>query len=176
MSQATPITFGASGLRLLWISALVIIADQFSKLWISTNLREGESVPVWPVLNIVRAHNEGAAWSMFANAGGWQRWAFSALAAVVSVALVVWLRRLQFAAHKLLSIGIALILGGAIGNLIDRVRLGHVVDFVDVYWGTAHFPAFNIADAAISIGAALVILDSLRESLLERQAARVERK
>lgn len=175
MSTEPKVSIGASGIRWLWISVLVIAADQLSKLWIERNLVLGEKFDVLPVLEIVRAHNPGAAFSMLADAGGWQRWAFSVLAIGVSIALVYWLRKLVLATHALLAVGLTLILGGAIGNVIDRFEHGYVVDFVNAHWGRAYFPAFNVADAAISIGAALVILDSLRESWRERQAARVDK-
>ena len=107
---------------------------------------------------------------MFANAGGAQRWVFSALAVGVSIGLVVWLRRLALASHALLITGLTLILGGAIGNVIDRLRLGHVIDFLLFFWNNSRFPAFNIADSAITVGAGLVILDAILEGRRERQA------
>jgi signal peptidase II len=125
---------------------------------------------VLPVLNIIHTYNPGAAWSMFANAGGAQRWVFSVLAVVVSAVLVYWLRRLALSTQRLLIGGLTLILGGAIGNVLDRLRLGHVVDFVQVHWNDSYFPAFNVADSAISIGAVFVVLDAIRESQRERRA------
>ena len=113
-----------------------------------------------PVFNIVRAHNHGAAFSMFDGASGWQRWAFSGLAAVVSTALIVWLARLERRAN-LVAAALALILAGALGNVIDRLRLGYVVDFLQVHWHEHYFPAFNVADSAITIGAGLLLLDAL---------------
>ena len=160
----------ASGIRWLWISLLVIAADQLTKLWIERTMELGEGFAVLPVLDIVRAHNSGAAFSFLATAGGWQRWAFSALAIGVSIALVFWLRRLALATQSLLSAGLVLILGGAIGNVIDRVEHGYVVDFVHAHWGAHYFAAFNVADAAISIGAVLVIIDSLLEGRRRRTA------
>jgi lipoprotein signal peptidase len=112
---------------------------------------------------------------MLAGESGWQRWFFSALAVGVSIALLYWLRKLALATHALLCGGLALILGGAIGNVIDRFEHGYVVDFVQVHWGAAYFPAFNVADSAISIGAALVVLDALREGGRERRAARARK-
>jgi signal peptidase II len=159
-----------SGLRWWWIAVVAIVLDQATKLWIVTSVPNGGSVNVLPVLNIIHTYNPGAAWSMFANAGGAQRWIFSALALVVSVVLVKWLRALPLATKKLLSAGLTLILGGAIGNVIDRLRLGHVVDFVQVHWGNSYFPAFNVADSAITVGAVLVVLDALHETLQERRA------
>jgi signal peptidase II len=171
MSDAPNIPVRASGIRWLWISLLVIVVDQVSKLWIERSMTLGESFAVLPVLDIVRAHNSGAAFSFLADAGGWQRWAFSLLAVGVSIALVFWLRRLALAAHSLLASGLVLILGGAIGNVIDRIEHGYVVDFVHAHWGAAYFAAFNVADAAISIGAALVILDALLEGRRARRTA-----
>ena len=161
-----------SGIRWLWVSVAILALDQLTKLWVVSTLEIGESVNVLPFFDIHRTFNEGAAWSMFADAGGWQRWAFSAIAIVVSVVLVVWLRRLALASHALLAGALTLILGGAIGNVLDRLRLGHVVDFVLVYWNDARFPAFNVADAAISIGAACVVLDAVLEGRRSRQAAK----
>jgi signal peptidase II len=161
---------GASGIRWLWISLLVIVVDQLSKLWIERTFELGDTIAVLPVLDIVRAHNTGAAFSFMAGAGGWQRWAFSVLAVGVSIALVFWLRKLALATHALLVFGLALILGGAIGNVIDRIEHGYVVDFVHAHWGAAYFAAFNVADAAISIGAVLVILDALLEGRRKKSA------
>jgi signal peptidase II len=162
---------GQSGLRWLWITLAVIVLDQGTKLWVVNTMELYESINVLPVFDIYRTFNPGAAWSMFADAGGAQRWVFSVLAVAVSIGLVVWLRRLALSTHAMLISGLTLILGGAIGNVIDRIRLGHVIDFVLVYWNTARFPAFNVADAAITIGAALVILDSIREGRRERLAS-----
>lgn len=162
----------ASGIRWLWISLLVIVADQVSKLWIERTMALGDGYAVLPVLDIVRAHNFGAAFSFLDDAGGWQRWMFTGIAVVISAALVVWLRRLALATHALLAGGLTLILGGAIGNVIDRLEHGYVVDFLAAHWGAAYFPAFNIADAAISIGAGCVILDALLEGRRERAAAK----
>jgi signal peptidase II len=161
---------GASGIRWLWISTLVVVVDQLSKLWIERTMVLGDTFAVLPVLDIVRAHNTGAAFSFLAGAGGWQRWAFSVLAVGVSIALVFWLRKLALATHALLVFALALILGGAIGNVIDRIEHGYVVDFVHAHWGAAYFAAFNVADAAISVGAVLVILDALLEGRRKKSA------
>jgi signal peptidase II len=161
---------GSSGLGYWWVAVLVIIVDQLTKFWIERNLVFGDALHVLPVLDIVRAHNTGAAFSFLATAGGWQRWMFSGVAVVVSLLLVYWLRTLSLATHKLLATGLTLILGGAIGNVIDRFEHGYVVDFVHAHWGDAYFPAFNVADAGISIGAALVVLDALLEWLRGRNA------
>ena len=170
MNATATVSIGASGLRWLWISLLVVVADQLSKLWIERTMVLGDSFTVLPILDIVRAHNYGAAFSFLDDAGGWQRWAFTVLAIGVSIALVFWLRKLALATQGLLAFGLALIVGGAIGNVIDRVEHGYVVDFVHAHWGPHYFAAFNVADAAISIGAVLVILDSLLEGRARRTA------
>lgn len=151
-----------SGLIYLWLSAAVIALDQLSKAVIERSLGLYQSIAVLPVLEITRLHNTGAAFSFLADAAGWQRWLFTALAFIVSAALVIWLRRIDRGARVLAS-AVALILGGALGNVVDRVRLGHVIDFVHAHWGEHYFPAFNIADSAITIGAALLLLDAWLE-------------
>jgi signal peptidase II len=151
-----------SGLIYLWLSAAVIALDQLSKAVIERSLGLYQSIAVLPVLEITRLHNTGAAFSFLADAAGWQRWLFTALAFIVSAALVIWLRRIDRGARVLAS-AVALILGGALGNVIDRLRLGHVIDFVHAHWGEHYFPAFNIADSAITIGAALLLLDAWLE-------------
>jgi signal peptidase II len=108
----------------------------------------------------MRAHNTGAAWSLLADAGGWQRWGLSALALGVSVVFLIWLRRIDGTRQRLLPLAITLIMGGALGNVIDRLRLGHVIDFVLVHWKTHYFPAFNIADACITLGAIALFYDA----------------
>jgi signal peptidase II len=170
MNDASNIPIGKSGIRWLWIALLVIVVDQLTKVWIQRSMELYETIEVLPVLNIYHTFNPGAAWSFLATADGWQRWMFSVLAIGVSIALIVWLRRLAIASQGLLVAGLVLIVGGALGNLIDRLYLGHVVDFISVHWSDAYFPAFNVADSAISIGAALVIFDSLREAVHERRA------
>jgi len=170
MNTVATLSIGRSGIRWLWISLLVIVVDQLSKLWIERTMSLGDSFVVLPILDIVRAHNTGAAFSFLADAGGWQRWAFTLLAVGVSIALVFWMRKLALATQGLLAFGLTLIVGGAIGNVIDRVEHGYVVDFVHAHWGPHYFPAFNVADAAISIGAVLVILDSLLEGRARRKA------
>lgn len=144
--------------RWLGLSALIIILDQISKQWISSHFVYGESRALTDFFNLVLAHNTGAAFSMLNDAGGWQRWLFSAIAVIASV-WIVWLLR-RHRQQKLFCLALALILGGALGNLIDRISFGYVVDFLDFHWGAHHFPAFNIADSAISCGAALLLLES----------------
>ena len=153
-------TTATGQLHWLLLAAAVVGADQWSKRLIEGGLALAESRYVMPVFNIVRAHNRGVAFSMFAAAAGWQRWVFSALAVGVSAGLIVWLRRLERDA-ALLAAALALILGGALGNLVDRLRLGYVVDFLQVHWAEHYFPAFNVADSAITIGAGLLLLDAL---------------
>lgn len=160
-----------SGLRLLALSAGIVAADQASKYWIIHNYDLYQPHPVLPVLDITRLHNPGAAFSFLAGAGGWQRWLFTALALVVSGAIIHWLRSLDGARQKLLATGLALVLGGALGNVVDRVRFGYVVDFIHAHWNQAYFPAFNVADAAISIGAALIVLDALLDWRRGREGA-----
>jgi signal peptidase II len=133
-------------------------------MWIVHHLSPFERIRVLPVLDIILTYNTGAAFSFLSDAAGWQRWLFVLLALGVSVALIVWMRRLKAHAQALLACGLALIVGGALGNMFDRLTLGRVVDFIHVHWGRAYFPAFNIADSAITIGAAVLLLDAWRES------------
>ena len=167
MTTVTPF-LGRSGWRWLPLVLLVIVADQLSKGWIEANYQLGESAPVLPVLDIIRLHNPGAAFSFLAGAGGWQRWFFIVLALGVSVVLLWWLRSVYEAAERRLTLALSLILAGAIGNVIDRIEHGYVVDFIHVHWGNAYFPAFNIADAALTVGAALMIFDAFLEWRRER--------
>ncbi|WP_046206163.1 signal peptidase II [Acinetobacter radioresistens] len=147
--------------NLVWIGLAIvaIILDQWTK-WIATNhLNYADPVAVLPFLNWTLLHNYGAAFSFLSNAGGWQRYLFTGLAAGVSLLFVFWLMRMP--KHLvILPMAIALILGGAIGNLIDRVSLGYVVDFIHVYYQNSHFPAFNIADSAITLGTILLLIDT----------------
>ena len=153
-------------LKWLWLTVVVVVLDQASKLWASAALLFQEPLPVFPLFNLTLMHNYGAAFSFLANAGGWQRWFFAALAVSVSVAIIFWLRRLD-AKRRWEAAALALILGGALGNVWDRLYYGYVVDFIDVYYGSHHWPAFNIADSAITVGAALLIIDAL---FLQRRA------
>lgn len=155
----------------LLLSALVVLADQLSKSYITSHYGEFEFTTVLPILDITRMHNVGAAFSFLATASGWQRWLFISLAVIVSIGIVVWLYRMP-RSHGLLACGLALVLGGAIGNVIDRIRLGAVIDFIHFHWDRAYFPAFNIADSAITVGAACLILDALLEP--KRARAKVE--
>ena len=146
-------------LKWTWIAVVVIILDQITKIAATANLQMYQPIEVIPFFNLTLAHNTGAAFSFLADAGGWQRWFFAVLATGVSIFLFFWIKKLK-PEEKTMAITLSLILGGAIGNLIDRVRFGYVVDFLDVYVGDAHWPAFNIADSAISIGAVLLIIMS----------------
>jgi signal peptidase II len=151
----------------LGLSALVIVLDQLTKFVIERRLGLFDVVPVLPVLDITRLHNAGAAFSFLADASGWQRWFFTALSLAVSVALIIWICRSPRRGQSLAVTGLACVLGGALGNVIDRIRIGHVVDFIHAHWGEAYFPAFNVADSAITIGAALLLLDALFEARRE---------
>ncbi len=146
--------------RWLPVTAVVILLDQLSKAWIVRHFSFDESVAVLPMLNVTLRFNTGAAFSVLADASGWQRWLFAGLAVAVSCGIVAWLYRLDAGTQWLLALGLSLILAGALGNLIDRVSLGHVIDFVDVHWKDVHFPAFNVADSAITVGAILMLLDA----------------
>jgi signal peptidase II len=146
----------------LWLSLVVIVLDQATKFLVTRFFELYERVEVLPVLDFTLLHNTGAAFSLLADAPGWQRWFFIGLACAVSVLLVVWIWRTP-RGEKLLPLALALILGGAVGNVVDRIVHGYVVDFIHAHWGDAYFPAFNIADSAITIGAVLLILDAFRE-------------
>ena len=144
-------------LRYLWLSLLVIVLDQVSKTWVQGVFVPYESLQVLPVFNLVLVFNEGAAFSFLDDAGGWQRWFFIVLACGVSVALALWLSKLD-PRERIEAWGIGLVIGGAVGNVIDRLLLGKVVDFLDFHWAGHHWPAFNVADIAISCGVALLLL------------------
>ena len=149
-----------SALVWLWHSVALIVLDQLGKFWAESALLPYQPVPVLPFLNWTLVFNAGAAFSFLSDAGGWQRWLFTALALGVSALLVYWLRQTP-RTQRLVGLAYALILAGAIGNVIDRIRYGHVVDFIDVHWAGWHFPAFNIADAAITLGAVALIASLL---------------
>jgi signal peptidase II len=147
-------------LKYLWISVLVIVFDQITKYIASTQLDYAVSVSVIPMFNFTLLHNTGAAFSFLSDAGGWQRWFFVVLALTISVVLFVWLLRLK-PNEKWLAISLSLILGGALGNVIDRSLFGYVIDFLDIYYNNWHWPAFNIADSAITVGAVVLILEGV---------------
>lgn len=146
-----------TAIRTLWIAALVLILDQLTKMWAVDSLVLGEPVAVMPYLNWTLAYNYGAAFSFLADQDGWQRWFFAILALVISAVLLFWLSRLP-KKLTLETIGINMVLGGAIGNVIDRVTEGRVTDFIDFYIGTWHYATFNIADVGIVVGAGMLIL------------------
>jgi len=141
----------------LALAVAVFFFDQLTKGWVSNNLDISDVIEVMPFLNITLLHNEGAAFSFLADAGGWQRWFFAGISSVVCVILTVWLMRMPRGDH-FMAAALALILGGAAGNLWDRVDFGYVVDFIDVYYGSWHWPTFNIADSAITLGAIILII------------------
>jgi len=148
-------------LKWLWLSALVVALDLASKAVATHYLTLYQPVPLFPGFNWTLAHNLGAAFSFLSDEPGWQRWFFSFISLAVSVGIIIWLKRLA-STQQWLAAALALVLGGALGNLWDRVTLGYVVDFIDVYYQQYHWPAFNLADSAICVGAALLVIDSLK--------------
>ena len=148
--------------KYLLLALAVLALDQLSKLWVLASYQPYEVQPLLPVFNMTLVFNKGAAFSFLSEAGGWQRWFFTGLASLVSIVLLVWLLRLK-SDERVTGLSLALILGGALGNLADRVRLGQVVDFLDFYWRQWHWPAFNLADSAIFIGVVLMLLSGLRQ-------------
>lgn len=167
-----PLTFKQSGIKWLWLTLIIIFVDQLSK-YLAVEYLAHQTIEVMPYFNLILRYNEGAAFSFLADAGGWQVYFLGVLASGVSIAILVWLYMTP-ASNRRLSIGLALILGGAVGNLIDRVRLGKVVDFIDWYYpandsclwgffmfrGDCHWPAFNVADGVILLGAIVLVVDS----------------
>ena len=143
------------------VAVVIVIADQLTKWAIVEWVPLYDKVPLNSFINLTHKKNPGAAFSFLANAGGWQRWFFVALSSIVGVVIAVWLWRIRNDGQAILPAGLALVLGGAIGNLIDRILLGHVTDFIQVWFGNWAFPSFNVADAGISVGAALLIIDAL---------------
>ena len=144
----------------LLLAVLVVVLDLWTKHLAVANLELYRPIPITGWLNLTLAHNTGAAFSLLADSGGWQRWFFIVFAVGISIFLLVWLWRLPLAARAL-PVSLTLLLGGAIGNLVDRIRLGYVVDFIDVHYNSWHWPAFNIADSAIVIGVTLMLIESL---------------
>ncbi|WP_088332160.1 signal peptidase II [Lacimicrobium sp. SS2-24] len=155
--------FRDTGLRWLWLAGVVLLCDQLTKIWVLEGMALYQSIPVMPYFNLTHVHNYGAAFSFLSNAGGWQRWFFTAIALTVSVLILFWLRQSK-KEQVLLPCAFSLILGGALGNLYDRLAYGYVVDFLDFYVGEWHWPAFNLADSAIFVGAALLIIDAFRNN------------
>ena len=163
--RATP---SLSNLRWLWLSLAVIVVDQITKHWILATFRPGEDLPLTSFASLVLAFNKGAAFSFLAGETGWQRWMFAVIAIAACAAMIWFMRR---GGRSLFHAGLALIIGGALGNLYDRLMLGHVVDFLLFHYRDWYYPAFNVADSAITIGAGALILDSFRE---RRVADRVD--
>jgi len=153
------------------VAIVVAVADQVTKWAIVEWVPLYDKVPLNTFINLTHQKNAGAAFSFLADAGGWQRWFFVALASIVSAVIAIWLWRIRNDGQTVLSAGLALVLGGAIGNLIDRILLGHVTDFIQVWFGTWAFPSFNVADAGISVGAVLLVIDALFFSGKEERAA-----
>ena len=143
------------------VAVAIVIADQLTKWAIIEWVPLYDKIPLNAFINLTHYKNSGAAFSFLADAGGWQRWFFTIVASAVSIVIVVWLWRIRNEGQSVLSVALALVLGGAIGNLIDRILLGHVTDFIQILFGGLAFPSFNVADAGISIGAVLLIIDAL---------------
>ncbi len=160
MTDAKP-TSNARFATWMSVAFLVVLADQVTKWAIVEWVGLYQKIPVNSFINLTHQRNTGAAFSFLADAGGWQRWFFVTLASAVSIMIVVWLWRIRNERQAILAGGLSLVLGGAVGNLIDRIMLGYVTDFIQVWFGNWAFPSFNVADAAISVGAALLIIDAL---------------
>ncbi len=159
MAVAKPDT-SLNMLKWLWLTGLAVILDQASKLAIDASMQLYQSIELISFFNLTYVRNTGAAFSFLSEAGGWQRWFFAILASIISIVLTVWLAKLK--KHEILmAASLSLILGGAIGNLIDRVLYGYVIDFLDVYYQSWHWPAFNVADSAITVGVILMLLESV---------------
>ncbi|WP_419812996.1 signal peptidase II [Bacterioplanoides sp.] len=158
----------ASAIIWLWLAALVFVLDIATKQIAEAFLNYGEPVYLLPVLDFTLLYNKGAAFSFLANEGGWQRWFFTVISLAVSIVLIAWLKKLP-RTQLWLPIALALILGGALGNLFDRVLFGHVIDFISVHWEKSYFPAFNLADSAITVGAIMMAIDIFLEGEREAQ-------
>ena len=156
-------------MRWLWVSAAIVVLDQYSKVLVDSALELHRPIELLPSLAIRKIYNSGAAFSFLSDASGWQRWFFIALALLVVVVLITWLYRLPRNQVRM-ALALSLVLGGAVGNLIDRVFYGYVIDFIDVYYASWHWPTFNIADSAITIGAALLLLDAFTGGKKEQPA------
>ena len=152
-------TSGSGVWRWLGIALIILMLDQLTKIAVVGAFQLGETLPITSFFNLVRVHNPGAAFSFLADAGGWQRWFFTGLG-VLAASVMVYLLRMH-AGQTLFCLALSLLLGGAVGNVIDRLLYSYVIDFLDFYYGTWHFPAFNVADSAITVGAGLLILDEL---------------
>ncbi len=152
-------TSGSGVWRWLGIALIILMLDQLTKIAVVGAFQLGETLPITSFFNLVRVHNPGAAFSFLADAGGWQRWFFTGLG-VLAAGVMVYLLRMH-AGQTLFCLALSLLLGGAVGNVIDRLLYSYVIDFLDFYYDTWHFPAFNVADSAITVGAGLLILDEL---------------
>lgn len=149
-----------NSLMWLFLSLIILVLDQITKTWVSTHLSFNQPINILPYFDLRLLHNTGAAWSILADQGGWQRWFLSLLAIIVSIVIMIWLTRLD-SKQRWLACALALILGGALGNVMDRLIFGYVVDFIDIYYQAWHWPAFNIADIGISIGAVMLLIDAI---------------
>jgi len=165
--------FSETGLKWLWLTILCLLLDQISKQWVANSFDLYESVNLLPFFSFTYVHNPGAAFSFLADQGGWQRWFFTAIAVVACIIFTVWLAKTP-KQQVLLSLALSLMLSGALGNLIDRVLFGYVIDFLDFHWAGYRFPAFNLADSAIFIGAALMILDSFKQESGNKNTTKVD--
>lgn len=152
----------------LWLAFSLIVLDQSTKLAIGHLMQLYQSIQLLDFFNLTYVHNTGAAFSFLSGQNGWQRWFFSILAVVMSLVMILWIKRLKDN-ETLLGVSLSLILGGAIGNLIDRLVYGYVIDFLDVYYHSWHWPAFNVADSAITIGVGLMLIDSFRSKSEEKK-------
>lgn len=159
-------------LKWLWISLVVVILDQYTKYLATEQLVLHQPVPIMPLLNFTLMHNEGAAFSFLSDAGGWQRWFFTVVALILGVVIFFWIKKLGKTAFWR-TIALCLILGGAIGNVWDRIQLGYVVDFIQVYYRSWAWPTFNVADSAISIGVVMIVLEMIREMRQEHKQSKL---
>jgi signal peptidase II len=161
MGMSEPLVKPKTGLIWGWLSLIVVALDQLTKWYVVGRFELYEILPVGPFLDLTRLHNEGAAFGLLAEAGGWQRWFFLGLATAIALLVLYWLRTLPARGQAWLTIGLALILGGAMGNAWDRFTDGYVVDYLHFHWGEHFFPAFNVADIGITTGAIMLIIDAL---------------
>jgi signal peptidase II len=166
-----PLTTNARFAMWVVVALVIVIADQVTKWAVIQWIPLYGNVPLNSFINLTHQQNSGAAFSFLADAGGWQRWFFVVLATIVSVVITVWLWRIRNEGQLVLSAGLALVLGGAVGNLVDRIMLGYVTDFFQVWFGSWAFPSFNVADAGITVGAAFLIIDVIFFSGKEERAA-----
>ena len=160
-------------MRWLWVSAVVVALDLITKAWITSSFTLGETLVVTPFFNVILMYNRGAAFSFLATAGGWQRWFFAGVTVVIGAG-ILWMLRRQHE-QRLVSLALALVLGGALGNLYDRLTLGYVIDFVQLHAAGYFWPAFNVADSAITVGVVLLVWDSLRSGARDSPTVRQEK-